>query len=208
MHSHSALYFMSPLKNKLLLFLSLYPWKSAPGLRECSKRVGKCMLSPRPRVLALQPLLAVPGQVGDAVRFLHVGKVAQTPGSSRMTLPGQPRSPRPPWADRTLEHIPGWGGGPAHLRHWARPQCFLSDELASSIIPATPRCAPVSAARAAPGLPFHAPGKPLLTCLPAALTLRDFPQSLVRLAQGLLPPWTSSSLSKSPLEGEVRLGSS
>lgn len=46
-------------------------------------------------------LLLVPGQVGRAVSsarvwFLDVGKAVQTPGSSRMTVPG------PPWADRTL----------------------------------------------------------------------------------------------------------
>lgn len=70
------------------------------------------MLSPRPPAPAPQPLLPVPRQVRDAVSsarvwFLDMGKAVQTPGHSRMTMPGQPQGPQPPWADRILEHILG-----------------------------------------------------------------------------------------------------
>lgn len=129
------------------------------------------------------------------------GENCTTPGSSRRPLPGQPRSPQPPWADRTLEHIPGWGAGPAHLHHWARPQCFLSDELASSINPAAPRCASVSAARGSTWPSFPCPWAAPSRLSTSGSHSHGSVQSLLRrLAQGLLPPWTCSSLSKPPLE--------
>lgn len=88
------------------------------------------MLSPRPLAPAPQPLLPVPGQVRDTVSsarvwFLDMGKAVQTPGRSRMTMPGQPQGPQPPWAGRILEHISGWGAECSHLHRWTWARCSV-----------------------------------------------------------------------------------
>lgn len=148
---------------------------------------------------APQPLLPIPGQVGDAVSsarecFLH-GKGCLDAWEQQDEYAWAAEGPQPPLADRALEHIPGWVG-------LGSPICTIG--LASALCLSRPRL--TTAPRLTVGLcPLHSsswPSSPSSLGRPFSPTSQQLLPSLFpqQLNEEIRPGhfFTSDLLSPSP----------